>query len=417
MAATEEVLIIGGGIGGLTLALQLHQAGIASRVFEAAPDLLPLGVGINLLPHASKELWRLGLQDRMGAFSVQTSAAVFYNRFGQHVHTDPAGSNAGYPYPQYSTHRGLLQLMLAEAVRERIGKDALVLDARAVALEYDDGQAIVTTEDSSGNRTERSAPVIVGCDGVHSVLRRALHPTDTAPLYSGVTMWRGTTRMKPFLDGASMVRAGWLATGKMVIYPIVNYDDGTQLVNWVAELEVPQRHNRDWNQLASVDDFIDPFKDWTFDWLDVPAMLRGADKIYEYPMVDQNPLPFWTRGCVTLLGDAAHPMVPRGSNGAGQAILDTRSLVDALVESTDVTEALARYESERLPRTSEVVRLNRVNPPDALLREVYERTGDKPFDRIEAVISSADVTELLERYRTVTGSSLEAVTGSRKAGH
>lgn len=409
--ATNEVLIIGGGIGGLTLALQLERAGIPSRVLEAVPDLKPLGVGINLLPHASKELWQLGVQDVIAPIAVQTSQAVFYNRFGQLVHADPAGHEAGFPWPQYSVHRGELQLALARAVRERLGEDKLVLDSRVTGLE-DRGDGVTVFADSAdGRTTSYDGVVAVGCDGVHSAVRKVLHPTEGSLLYTGYTMWRGTTRMKPFLDGASMARVGWLKTGKLVVYPIINYDDGTQLVNWVAEVEVTQRTGRDWNQVAHDDDWRKPFMDWHFDWLDVPSMIRSAERVYEYPMVDQDALPFWTRGAVTLLGDAAHPMVPRGSNGAGQAILDTRALTDSLLEVSDPRAALVRYESERLPRTSEVVRLNRLNPPDALLREVYERTGDLPFADIADVISTEEIRTLLERYRSVTGGSLQALTG------
>ncbi|MDV6271014.1 flavin-dependent oxidoreductase [Rhodococcus globerulus] len=406
MAIANEVLIIGGGIGGLTLALQLEQAGVPARVLEAVPDLQPLGVGINILPHASKELWGLGLQDRLSPISVATSSSVFYNRFGQHIHSDPAGKAAGYPWPQYSIHRGKLQTMLADAVRERLGEDRLVLDARVTEVEDRGDSVVVHTVDTSGNAREWVGDVAIGCDGIRSVVRRSLHPEDPDPLYSGYTMWRGTTRMKSFLDGASMVRAGWLETGKMVIYPILDFGDGTQLINWVAEIEAPQRSDRDWTRNTSDTEFMVPFADWKFDWLDVPEMLGSAEAVFEYPMVDQDPLEFWTKGRITLLGDAAHPMVPRGSNGAGQAILDTRALRDALVEE-DPQNALRRYESERLPRTADVVRLNRSNPPDAILREVFVRSGDRPFDSIDDVISPDEMRDLLDRYRAVTGSSLD----------
>lgn len=406
---TNEILVVGGGIGGLTLALQLERVGIGATVVEAVPVLAPMGVGINLLPHASKELWKLGLQNSLAQISVETTQAVFYNRFGQFVHADPAGLAGGFSYPQYSIHRGELQLALAAAVRERLGDERMVLDSRATGFQEIDDQVEVTTVDSTGRETVHRGDAVIACDGVHSVVRKILHPDEGGLLYSGCTMWRGTTRTQPFLDGASMTRIGWLETGKLVAYPILNYDDGTQLINWVAEIDVPQRSGRDWNKVSDDYDFMESFADWTFDWLDVPALIKGADQVFEYPMMDQDPLPFWTRGRVTLLGDAAHPMVPRGSNGAGQAILDTRALTDALVEEPDVRAALQRYEQERLSATAEVVRLNRANPPDALLREVHERTGNLPFENVSDVISTDEMADLLDRYRAVTGSSREAL--------
>jgi 5-methylphenazine-1-carboxylate 1-monooxygenase len=247
--------------------------------------------------------------------------------------------------------------------------------------------------------------VVIGCDGINSALRKQLYPAEGAPLYSGVNMWRGVTVWPSILTGASMIRAGWLATGKMVIYPIRDRVDGQghQLVNWVAELETPRYRQRDWNRPGAIGDFIGAFEDWHFDWLDVPALIRRAATILEFPMVDQEPLPWWTRGRVTLLGDAAHPMYPRGSNGAGQAILDARALADALAAHADPARALAGYETTRLPATAAIVRMNRSNPPDAILREVYERTGDRPFRRIDDVISRDELAAISERYRRVAG--------------
>lgn len=381
-----EVLIIGAGVGGLTLALALHREGIACRVFEAAPELKPVGLGINLLPHATRELARLGLQEALAKVAVTTREAVFFNRFGQLIHREPLGRHAGYEHPQFSIHRGDLQDVLLDAVKSRLGEDRLELGRRMTCIE---------------DVPAKPADVIVACDGLHSAIRKQLHPDEGEPKYSGVNMWRGATRCKPFLTGETFVRAGWLTTGKLVIYPIRNLGQ-MQLVNWVAELETPNYEKRDWNRPGRLEDFIGALEDWHFDWLDVPAFLRASDFVLEFPMVDQDPLPWWTRGRVTLLGDAAHPMVPRGSNGAGQAILDARALADCLASIPDPGAALKAYEAKRLAATTQVVLANRKNPPDAILREVYFRTGDKPFARIEDVISTEELRKITDSYKQVT---------------
>lgn len=399
-----NVVVVGAGIGGLTLALELHQAGIPCRVLEAVPRLEPIGAGINLLPHAMRVFQRLEVADRLAGVGVETSESVFFNRFGQLVYREPVGRRAGYAHPQLSIHRGDVQLTLLAAVRERLGAESVEMGRRVVSVDDTGGPVRLTVEDAmSGGRTTEHATVVVGCDGIHSAVRSQLYPNEGAPLYSGVTMWRGVTRWQPFLSGASMVRAGWLASGKMVIYPVRHDVDGTgdHLVNWVAEVQRPRSPQRDWNRSGRLDDFIDVFDDWHFDWLDVPALIRGAESILEYPMVDQDPLPRWTFGGITLLGDAAHPMVPRGSNGAGQAVLDAAALRVALEDVSDPREALARYESERLPATASVVQANRVGPPDTILKEVYERTGDQPFTRIEDVISTEEMAAISDQYKRV----------------
>ena len=407
-----EIAIVGAGIGGLTLALALHRAGIAAHIYEAVPDMRPLGVGINILPHASRELALLGLENALSRVSVLTREAAFFNRFGQLIHREPLGRDAGYADPQYSIHRGALHEVLHNAVLERLGADRVRTGWTCVGFEQDAGGVIAHFRDAATGvrRTSPRVDALIACDGLHSVIRKVLHPAEGAPLYSGVNMWRGVSTWTPILTGASMIRAGWLATGKMVIYPIRNDDDGRQLVNWVAEVETPRHRQRDWTRKGSLDDFIAAFEQWHFDWLDVPALIRAADTILEFPMVDQDPLPFWTQGRVTLLGDAAHPMYPRGSNGAGQAILDARALGDALAATAPVTDALKAYEAKRLPATAAVVRMNRSNPPDAILREVYERTGDKPFARIDDVISRDELLAISERYRLATGNASPART-------
>jgi 2-polyprenyl-6-methoxyphenol hydroxylase-like FAD-dependent oxidoreductase len=396
-----EILIIGAGIGGLTLALELRQRGIACRVFESAPQISALGVGINILPHAARVLADLGLQDALAAVAVETAEAAFFNRFGQLIYREPLGRRAGYRWPQFSIHRGDLQSVLLDAVKARLGEDRVHLGVHCEGVAQTEAGVSLKFK----NQPPATGAAAIACDGIHSAIRRQLYPNEGEPRYSGVNMWRGVTRWKPILSGATMLRAGWLKGGKLVHYPIRNQIDaeGRQLVNWLWELETPDYKRWDWNRPARVEDFIAGVADWKFDWLDVPAFFRAADVVLEYPMVDKDPLPAWSFGRVTLLGDAAHPMYPRGSNGAGQAILDAKALAEALDEDTDVARALKTYEEERLVPTANVVLENRRNPPDAILREIYQRTGDRRFERIEAVISAEELKAISERYKVVAG--------------
>ena len=408
----DGVIIVGAGIGGLTLGLALHQAKIPCRIFESVPEIRAIGVGINLLPHATQELAALGLEDALAKVAIQTSDATFFNRFGQLIYQEPLGRAAGYDHPQFSIHRGDLQMVLLDAFRSRAGADRIVTGRHCLSVAQDEAGVTVTFSDGPGGKDRFAVRgrVAIACDGINSVVRKQFFPDEGEPRYSGVNMWRGVTRWKPMLSGASMVRAGWFSHGKMVIYPIRAVDsDGLQLINWVAEIETPNYRKRDWNRAGVLDDFIGPFSNWYFGWLDVPAFIRGANSVLEFPMVDQDPLPRWSFGRVTLLGDAAHPMVPRGSNGAGQSILDARVLTAALLEHADPAAALSAYEKQRLEATTRIVLTNRTNPPDAILREVFERTKDKPFSAIDDVISRDELVALSEGYKRIAGYSREAL--------
>jgi len=400
-----EVVIIGAGIGGLTLGLMLHRAGIPCRIFEAAPELKAVGVGINVLPHASRELCELGLEEALAKVSITTREFCFYNRYGQFIHKEPAGRYAGYDVPQFSIHRGDLQMVLLDAFIARAGADRVVLGWRCTGVDQDTGVAHFEDSKSGKPLESQRGTVVVSCEGIHSILRKQLYPEEGPPKYSGINMWRGVTRWKPIQTGASMIRIGWHKPAKLLLYPIRDAIDaeGRQLVNWVLDIETPEYHKNDWNQPGKLEDFIDILEDWRFDWLDVPQFIRSADAIFEYPMVDQDPLPRWTFGRLTLLGDAAHPMYPRGANGAAQAILDARALTEALKNSADPAAALKVYEDQRLPATSEVVLANRRAPPDKILQEVYRRTGDKPFRHIDDVISREELAALSESYKRIAG--------------
>jgi 2-polyprenyl-6-methoxyphenol hydroxylase-like FAD-dependent oxidoreductase len=407
-----DVLIIGAGIGGLAAALELERRRIPCRVFESAPEIKAVGVGINLLPHATQVLGELGLVPALARVAVETQDATFFNRFGQLIYREPLGRRAGYAWPQFSIHRGDLQAVLLDAVKARLGADRLHLGFHCTGFTQD-AKGITARFKDRGTVTGRA---LVGCDGIHSAVRRQMYPEEGEPRYSGINMWRGVTRWKPVLSGASMTRAGWLKGGKLVHYPIRNAidADGRQLVNWLWELETPSYKRWDWNRPARVEDFIAGAEDWHFDWLDVPAFLRAADVVLEYPMVDKDPLPAWSFDRATLLGDAAHPMYPRGSNGAGQAILDASALAANLGRHESVVEALKEYEAARLDVTSSVVLENRRNPPDAILREIYERTGDQPFTDIGELISQLELQALSDRYKKIAGydkRSLEEKSG------
>src|SRR6267154_1683925 len=408
----DDIIIVGAGIGGLTLGLALHRCGIPCRIFESTAEIRPIGVGINLLPHATRELAALGLETALARVAIATQDATFFNRFGQLIYQELLGCAAGYENPQFSIHRGDLQMVLLDAFRARAGRDRLSTNHHCIAVEQDESGVSVDFSDgpAGSHRSTVRGRVAIACDGINSAIRKQFFPAEGEPRYSGVNMWRGVTRWKPILSGASMVRAGWLSHGKMVIYPIRAADsDGLQLINWVAEIETPNYRKRDWNRAGSLDDFIGAFADWHFDWLDVPAFIRAADSVLEFPMVDQDPLPRWSFGRVTLSGDAAHPMVPRGSNGAGQSILDARALTTALLEHDNPATALAAYQKQRLEATTRIVLTNRTNPPDAILREVFQRTGDRPFNAIDDVISRDELAALSEGYKKIAGYSKDAL--------
>ncbi len=403
-----EVLIIGGGIGGLTLALALHEAGIACRIFEAAPQIKPIGVGINLLPHAMRELASLGLEKPLAQRGIVTSESVFFNRFGQLIYREPLGHAAGYAWPQISIHRGDLQTVLLDAFLDRVGSDRLMLGWLCTGVAQDARRATAYFERTgTGQRLPpQHGDIVIGCDGIHSAIRKQLFPEEGEPIYSGVNMWRGVTVWPPILSGSSMIRAGWFTPAKIVIYPIRDRIDaqGRQLVNWVVEIDTPNYAHWNWSRPGQLSDFFGAIADWNFDWLDVPQFLRSAEIILEYPMVDKDPLPRWSFGRISLLGDAAHPMYPRGSNGAGQAILDARALADTLAGAPgDPIGALRAYEAQRREPTARVVRTNRTSPPDAILGEVFRRTGDRPFRSIDEVISREELAAISESYKRIAG--------------
>jgi len=403
----RDVIVVGAGIGGLTLALALHRAGIACRVYDAAAELQPLGVGINVLPHATATLEKLGVLAELERVAVVTREAAFFNRFGQLVYVEPAGRWAGHETPQLSIHRGDLQALLLAALRARIGAERVIAGHACVGIdELGDERVRVRFNDPAGAALDDAVGALaVGCDGIHSAVRRQLYPDEGPPRWSGVNMWRGVVPHAPFLSGATMVRAGWLSVGKMVIYPIRDAIDpeGRQLVNWVAELECKEPVRRDWSARGSLDDFFPAFADWHFDWLDVAELIRSTETVLAYPMVDQDPLPRWSFGRITLLGDAAHPMVPRGSNGAGQAILDAICLAGEFAARGVGTEALQAYDAVRNAATAQVVLANRSSPPDAILREVHERSGDKPFACIEDVVSREELAQIADSYKRIAG--------------
>lgn len=407
-ASAPEVLIAGGGVGGLTLALSLHQAGISCRVFEAAPEIRPLGVGINLLPHAMRELCELGLLDRLAASAVETRELAFYSRHGQFIYKEPRGRFAGYDWPQLSIHRADLHAVLLDATLQRLGADSVLLDRRCTHIDQD-SQGVTIHFDKAEPARGR---IVVGCDGIHSALRRHLAPNEGAPRYSGVNMWRGVVQWPAFLGGDTMVSTGWMTVGKTVIYPVrpgTPATGGKPLINWVAELEQPQAARQDWTGRGRLADILPAFAGLKFDWLDIGGMIESTREILEYPMVDRDPLPRWTLGRMTLLGDAAHPMYPRGSNGAGQAILDARFLAGQLKQHGVSETALARYEAVRNPATAQVVLANRRDPPDAVLREVWLRSKGERFSCIEDVISAAELRAISDSYKKIAGFDREVL--------
>lgn len=397
-----SVLIAGGGVGGLTLALSLHERGVACRVFEAAARVKPLGVGINTLPHAIRELAALGLLPALDEVGVRTRELRYLNRFGQEIWVEPRGTWAGHEVPQFSIHRGHLHAVLWKAARERLGRGGLVPGARFAGFRQD--RSGVTARFADG-RTARGA-VLVGADGIHSVLRARLHPRDGGIRWNGIQMWRGAVDWPEFEGGDTMIVAGDM-TEKLVLYPIAKGSrPGTRLTNWVVCAQIgdatkPPPRREDWSRPGRLAEVLPHVARFRIPFLDVEALVRATPEFWEYPMCDRDPLPSWTRGRVTLLGDAAHPMYPVGSNGASQAVLDARCLA-ALLAGRDPMEALAAYEAERLPKTADIVRSNRKGGPERVVDVVSERAPDG-FARLEDVIAREELAGIAGGYARMAG--------------
>ena len=408
----DDVIIVGAGICGLSLALALHARGIGCRVYERAPQIAELGVGITLLPHGMREFTALGLSDALLAAGIENRESRFFNRFGQLIYKEPRGRYAGYPFPEVGIHRGRLQMILYRAALERLGAERIRTNHQCSGVEQDERGVEVRFEQTDNQHPLPSARgrVAIACDGVNSTIRRQFHPDD-AIAFAGINTWRGVTRRAPILDGRTYLRVGSILTGKIVIYPIVDNVDreGRQLINWVAEIKHDAFGKNDWNKPGNLDDFLPIYAGWRFDWLDVPALIRDADSVLEYPMVDKDPLDQWTFNRVTLAGDAAHPMYPRGSNGSAQAAIDARVLADCLQRHDEPRAALREYESIRLPATAKVVRTNREFPPDFINIKVEELVGDRPFDDLDKFITQAELKALSDEYKRIAGFALPDV--------
>ena len=410
------VLIAGGGIGGLSLALTLHQIGVPCIVFEAVPQLQPLGVGINLQPNAVRELFDLGLDARvLDTIGLQAREWALVGRNGKDIYAEPRGLPAGYRWPQYSLHRGRLQMLLYRTVLERLGADSLRLGHRVVGYRNEADGVVASIETRDGRKLEARGALLVAADGLHSAVRAQMHSHQPPIHWGGAIMWRGTTPGVPIRSGASFVGLGSLKH-RVVFYPISQPDpaSGLATINWIAEITVDNSQGwtqGDWNRRVDVADFIHHFEGWDFGWLDVPAMLRGATEVFEYPMIDRDPVPTWVDGRVALLGDAAHVMYPVGSNGASQAIVDARVLGAALVEHGVRPAALRGYDDRLCADISALVLRNRGAGPFGLLGLVDERCGGV-FDDIDSVIPAAEREAYMARYKAAAGFAIETLNAA-----
>jgi 2-polyprenyl-6-methoxyphenol hydroxylase-like FAD-dependent oxidoreductase len=410
-----KVAIAGGGIGGLTLALALHSAGIEDvDIYESTPEFRELGVGINVLPHAVRELDELGLLSGLAETGIPTAELTYYTKTGQKIWSEPRGMKAGYRWPQFSIHRGELLGLLYRAVLKRLGPERVHPGHHLLCVGQEKSR--VWAEFMSRRGTSRiprvEADLLVGSDGIHSVVRQMIHPGEGAPKWNGITMWRGLSEAEPFLSGRTMIMAG-VTRRRVVVYPVSRkYEQrGKALINWVAELKNADgrpmsRH--DWYFTARLENVLPHFSSFKFDFLDVPALMQNAKVIYQYPMVDRDPVDTWNKGRITLLGDAAHPMYPVGSNGASQAILDARVLARELALQSSVEDALAAYDAQRRPATAKIVESNRKAGPEVCM-EIVEERAPQGFSSLDDIITQAELQEISKKYKVAAGFDVETL--------
>ncbi|MDR6288836.1 2-polyprenyl-6-methoxyphenol hydroxylase-like FAD-dependent oxidoreductase [Inquilinus ginsengisoli] len=402
-----KAIIVGGGVGGLVTALMLQARGLDCAVFEQASESREIGVGINTLPHAIQELAGLGLLDRLDAIAIRTRELLYCNRFGQVIWREPRGLDAGFAVPQFSIHRGRLHGALHQAARERLGGE-IHNGRRLAGFEQDEDGVVAHFVDRHGAPAGSvRGDLLVGADGIHSTVRGALYPGEGPPRWNGMMIWRGARDWPAYMDGRTMIVAGGMQA-KAVLYPIAPGETPeTRLTNWavcvrLGDGSTPPPRREDWSRPGQLAEVLPHAARFALPEADISAIVAATPEFWEYPMCDRDPLPRWRHGRVTLLGDAAHPMYPVGSNGASQAILDARALADALAETGDVAAALDRYEQDRRPKTAEIVRLNRVGGPEGVI-DAVEQLAPDGFSDIDAVLPHDQRQAIVRGYASVAG--------------
>jgi 2-polyprenyl-6-methoxyphenol hydroxylase-like FAD-dependent oxidoreductase len=408
-----EIVVIGAGIAGLTFALAAHRYGHRIRLYEAAPQLAALGVGINLQPNAVRELTELGLGSMLAETAIETSDLAYFNKFGQRIWIEPRGRAAGYRWPQNSIHRGDLQMLLLKEVRTRLGPDCLLTGHVFRAFEAEAGgiRAYFTDPGTREPLESAGGDMLVGADGIHSAVRRQLYPHEGAAIFRGIVAFRGAGEIAPYLNGRTMVVIGH-RDQRAVIYPISRAaaDRGRSLANWVCIKVVPEDAPppEQWNRRADKSQFIGPYLPWRFDWIDVPGLIEATPEIFQFPFLDREPIPRWSFERVTLIGDAAHPMYPIGSQAGSQAVVDARVLGAAVGAFADPVEALARYEAMRMPAMNRLAAQNRNLGAENVLQIVEERAPDG-FTRLADVISDEELNATSRDFKALAGLDLEAI--------
>ena len=399
-----DIAIIGAGPAGLAAALRLHQRGFRPRIYETVPELKPLGVGIDVKVYGSKELDELGLLEEFRAISVDAKESIFYNKYGQEIYAELCGVHMGYLYEQRFVHRGYLQMLLYRTVLDRLGPDSVVSGTRCTGYSNHADKVTLDLTDEQGSTCTTTVDLAIAADGIKSLIRQQMHPEHSEPVYSGITMWRGTTLMEPFAGGGTILHIGAPQSSSMIVYPIAENFEGTGqvLVNWVVEA-MRDESVEDWNQRGTVEEILPYYDQCDIVHLDVQEMLRNAREVYLFPLIRHEPLDNWIDGRMVLIGDAAHAMYPRGGNGACQAIVDGGALAAALATSDDVPTALQTFQERRLKAVNGMVMAHRGEGYEVIRRMVEERTGGEMFTDIEQVLPLSEADAIFSKYHSLVG--------------